>query len=106
MTKAMKPNDYPVYRAMKKINGKWKPLILYQLRDGTKRFNVLHRSIIGVSQRILTLQLRQLEQERLVDRKVYAEVPPRVEYSLTDLGATIVPLLDNFAEWILDMEEN
>ena len=105
MAKAMKPNDCPVYQAMRKIDGKWKLLILHQLRGGTKRFNTLHKLLIGVSQRILTLQLRELEQEGLINRKVYAEVPPRVEYSLTELGETIVPLLDNFAERALDIEQ-
>ena len=105
MAKAIKPNDCPVYKAIGKIDGKWKVLILYQLKDGTKRFNALHKLIVGVSQRILTLQLRELEQEGLINRRIYAEVPPRVEYSLTELGDTIIPLLDNFAEWALDIEQ-
>ena len=100
----MKPNDCLAYRAVRKISGKWKLLILYQLRSGTKRFNVLRRSIIGVSQRILILQLRELEKEGLVNRRVYAEVPPKVEYSLTKLGETIVDLLDRFAKLVLDTE--
>ena len=104
MHRAMKPNDCLAYRAIRKISGKWKLLILYQLRTGTQRFNVLHRSIIGVSQRILILQLRELEKEGLINRRVYAEVPPRVEYSLTELGETIVSLLDRFAKLALDTE--
>lgn len=102
----MKPNDCLVYKAIGKINGKWKPSILYQLRGGKKRFNDLHRSIAGVSQRILTLQLRELEQENLIVREVYAEVPPRVEYALTKLGETIIPLLDALADWMLKIEQS
>lgn len=81
------------------IGGKWKGVILYHLLGGTKRFNELRRLLPGVTQRMLTLQLRELEEDGLVTRKVYAEVPPRVEYSLTEFGTSLKPLLLMMKEW-------
>jgi len=79
--------------------GKWKPLIIHYLLSGTKRFGELKRLIGSVTQRSLTLQLRELERHGIVDRKVFAEVPPRVEYTLTDKGKSLSPLLDAMKEW-------
>ena len=79
--------------------GKWKPLILHYLLDGTKRFGELRRLIGAVTQRSLTLQLRQLEEHGVVRREVFAEVPPRVEYSLTELGTTLNPVLKAMKRW-------
>ncbi|WP_168198765.1 winged helix-turn-helix transcriptional regulator [Jejubacter calystegiae] len=79
--------------------GKWKPLIIHYLLSGTKRFGELQRLIGGVTQRSLTLQLRELESHGMVNRVVYAEVPPRVEYSLTELGRTLAPTLVAMREW-------
>ncbi|WP_165856056.1 winged helix-turn-helix transcriptional regulator [Marinobacter sp. JSM 1782161] len=79
--------------------GKWKPLIIYYLLSGTKRFGELRKLIGGVSQRSLTLQLRELETHGIVSREVFAEVPPRVEYSLTDIGLTLAPVLEAMKEW-------
>ncbi len=81
------------------ISDKWKVLIICKLRGGTLRFNELKRELHGVTQRVLTHQLRELEADGLVTRKVYAEVPPRVEYSLTNLGVTLVPALDSLESW-------
>ncbi|MPV60671.1 transcriptional regulator [Burkholderia sp. HI2761] len=81
------------------IGGKWKPLIIYYLLGGTKRFGELRSVIGGVTQRSLTLQLRELEAHGIVSRKVFAEVPPRVEYSLTDVGRTLTPVLDAMKNW-------
>ena len=79
--------------------GKWKVLILRDLMPGTKRFGELKKSVGNVSQKVLTAQLRTMEESGLVNRKVYAEVPPRVEYSLTELGKSLKPILDSMWTW-------
>lgn len=81
------------------IGGKWKSVILFRLSEGTKRFSELGRLLPRVSPRMLTRQLRDLERDGLVTRTVYAEVPPRVEYSLTDTGRTLQPVLDALLAW-------
>ncbi|MYM94912.1 winged helix-turn-helix transcriptional regulator [Duganella vulcania] len=81
------------------VGGKWKSLILFHLMSGTRRFNELRRLIPDVTQRMLTLQLRELVTDRIIHRKVYPEVPPKVEYSLTSLGLTLVPLITAMREW-------
>ena len=90
--------DCPVETTLMLIGDKWKVLILRDLMPGTKRFGELKRSIGSVSQKVLTSQLRDMEEKGLVSRRVYAEVPPRVEYSLTELGRSLKPTLD--AMWI------
>ena len=89
----------PVETTLMLIGDKWKVLILRDLLPGTKRFGELKKSIGSVSQKVLTAQLRDMEAKGLVSRKVYAEVPPRVEYSLTDLGRSLSPILKAMAEW-------
>ena len=89
----------PVETTLMLIGSKWKVLILRDLMPGTKRFGELRRSIGGVSQKVLTAQLRDMEACGLVDRRVYAEVPPRVEYSLTELGRSLQPILDAMWAW-------
>ena len=89
----------PVETTLTLIGSKWKVLILRDLMPGTKRFGELRRSIGGVSQKVLTAQLRDMEACGLVDRRVYAEVPPRVEYSLTKLGRSLRPILDAMWAW-------
>ena len=81
------------------IGGRWKVLLMWRLRDGTKRFNELRRLMPGVTQKMLTQQLRQLEADGLVSRKIYAEVPPRVEYKLTATGKELSTLLVTLADW-------
>ena len=90
--------DCPVETTLMLIGDKWKVLILRDLMPGTKRFGELKRSIGSVSQKVLTSQLRDMEEKGLVSRRVYAEVPPRVEYSPTVLGRSLKPILD--AMWI------
>lgn len=89
----------PVEMTLTLISDKWKVLILRDLLPGTKRFGELRKSIGHVSQKVLTAQLRQMEQSGLVNRKVYAEVPPKVEYSLTDVGYSLKPILDAMWTW-------
>ena len=81
------------------IGDKWKVLILRDLMPGTKRFGELKKSVGNVSQKVLTAQLRAMEENGLVHREVYAEVPPRVEYSLTELGKSLKPILDSMQAW-------
>jgi DNA-binding HxlR family transcriptional regulator len=87
------------------IGGKWKPIILYKLaREGILRFGELRRQIQGVTERMLSRQLRELEYDGLIHREVYKQVPPKVEYSLTELGRTLIPILLNMREWGVDYE--
>lgn len=89
----------PVETTLTLIGDKWKVLILRDLMDGTKRFGELRKSLSGVSQKVLTAQLRDMESSGLVNRKVYAEVPPKVEYSLTALGDSLRPVIDVLRTW-------
>lgn len=89
----------PIEASLDVIGNKWKGVILYHLMKGTKRFNELRRLIPNVSQRILTLQLRELENDHVIIRKVYAVVPPKVEYSLSDLGKNLQNILFALQEW-------
>ena len=89
----------PVETTLMLISDKWKVLILRDLMPGTKRFSELKRSIGHVTQKVLTAQLRQMEASGLVIRTVYAEVPPRVEYTLSELGYSLKPILDAMWDW-------
>ena len=89
----------PVETTLTLIGDKWKVLILRDLMPGTKRFGELKKSVGNVSQKVLTAQLRAMEENELVHREVYAEVPPRVEYSLTELGKSLKPILDSMWAW-------
>lgn len=93
------PLNCPMVVSINTIGGKWKPIILHMLSSGTMRFNELKRKVPPLSQKVLTQQLRELEQDRIVNRTVYPEVPPRVEYSLTPLGMTLVPVLESLYRW-------
>ena len=97
-TKAALP-ACPVETTLTLIGDKWKVLILRDLMPGTKRFGELKKSVGSVSQKVLTAQLRAMEEKGLVQRKVYAEVPPHVEYSLTELGRSLKPILDSMWVW-------
>lgn len=97
-----KPNASPgcrVERVLDLIDGKWKGVILYQLMTGTLRFNEIRRKINNVTQRMLTNQLRELEEDGLIVRKVYAQVPPKVEYSLSDRGRSLEPVINSLKAW-------
>lgn len=96
----------PVETTLMLIGDKWKVLILRDLLLGTKRFGELKKSIGNVSQKVLTAQLRDMEANGLVNRKVYAEVPPRVEYSLTETGKSLKPILDAMLNWGEEYKKN
>lgn len=89
----------PVEGALQLIDGKWKGVILYHLLEETMRFNALRRRLPHVTQRMLTNQLRELEADGLIHREVYAEVPPRVEYSLTERGRSLAPVIAALKSW-------
>lgn len=91
--------ECPAQIAMEVLGGKWKGLIIFHVSDGTKRFCELQRLIPRVSQRMLSKHLRELEADGIVRRKVHGEVPPRVEYSLTEFGKTLNPILDALHGW-------
>lgn len=94
----------PVETTLMLIGDKWKVLILRDLMEGTKRFGELKTSIGTVSQKVLTAQLRDMEDKGLLTRKVYAEVPPRVEYTLTETGYSLKPILDSMVAWGTDYQ--
>lgn len=88
-----------VEAAINEIGGKWKSLILCTLKDGKLRFSEINNKLPEITQRMLTKTLRELENDGIVNRKVYAEVPPRVEYSLTPKGESVMPILDALCQW-------
>lgn len=97
----------PVERTLEVIGGRWKVLILRELFAEVKRFGQLHRALHGITQKMLTQQLRELEADGIVYREVYRQVPPKVEYSLTSLGESLKPILEAMHEWglnYLDLE--
>lgn len=94
------PEECRVEDALGILVGKWKPIILLQLlQEGTKRFSELKRSLPGITQKMLTKQLRELEEEDIVARVVYPQVPPKVEYSITEYGKSLEPILEAMHEW-------
>ena len=92
----------PFATTQRVLTGKWALVIIYQLSTGTKRFKELQRLLPGITQTILTRHLRQLEKDKIIKRKVYAEVPPRVEYSLTEMGQEFRVVLDAVEKWGLE----
>lgn len=99
MPKERKFPECPVEMTLQLIGDKWKVLIIRDLLTGTKRFSELMRSVSGITQKVLTSNLRSMEADGLVNRKVYPQVPPKVEYSLTDTGLSLKPILDSMVEW-------
>ncbi|AOM83836.1 Transcriptional regulator, HxlR family [Salisediminibacterium beveridgei] len=96
----IEPEQCRVDNALGILVGKWKPIILlHLLKEGTQRFSELKRSIPGITQKMLTNQLRELEEEDIVERKVYPQVPPKVEYTITPYGQSLRPILDAMHEW-------
>ncbi len=89
----------PLTQALTVIGGKWKPIIIYQLYRSSKRFGQLNVAIPGISRKVLTSQLNELVNDRLVTRQAFAESPPRVEYSLTEKGKELIPVFSSIADW-------
>lgn len=95
----------PVETTLTMISDKWKVLIIRDLLTGTKRFGELKKSVTGISQKVLTANLRNMEENGLLKRKVFPEVPPRVEYTLSELGYSLSPILDAMAKWGTDFKQ-
>jgi DNA-binding HxlR family transcriptional regulator len=91
--------DCPIEVTLTILGGKWKPLILFHLLEETKRFGELQRLMPQVTREMLTQHLRQLEADGIIHRQVYQQVPPKVEYSLTDIGRTLTPILQDMNQW-------
>ena len=89
----------PIEATLAVLGGKWTPLVLWELRDETLRFGELRRRIPDITKKMLSQRLQELEEDGVVHRKAYAEVPPRVEYSLTEFGQTLRPVLESMCEW-------
>ena len=98
-TRKKRKSPCPVTTTMFVIGGKWKPIILFNLLSGHKRFNELQRLSGNPSARVLTMQLRELEGDKIIKREVYEQIPPRVEYSLTAKGKSLNEVLDMMAKW-------
>lgn len=93
-------NTCPVTATMKVLGGKWKPILINAIYfTSPARFGELKRSVVGITQSMLTSQLRELEDDGIITRKIYAEIPPRVEYTLTEFGLTLSPIIESMAEW-------
>ena len=96
---ANKKANCPAEITLKVIGGRWKVLIIKELFNGVKRFNELHRSLQGVTHKMLTQQLREMETDGIVHRKIYLQAPPKVEYSLTSLGKSLKPMINEMHKW-------
>ncbi len=94
----------PVEVTLSLIGEKWKILIIRELLNGTKRFGELKKDVSGISQKVLTTNLRSMEDDGLIVRKVYAQIPPRVEYTLSDVGYSLAPVLNAMASWGTDYQ--
>ena len=99
MSEACVDESCPVARAVRVLDGKWTMLVIRDLLEGTRRFSELRSSLAGISPKTLTDRLRELEQHGLVERVMYAEIPPRVEYTLTQKGRTLEPVISALAAW-------
>jgi DNA-binding HxlR family transcriptional regulator len=103
----IEPELCRVDEALEILVGKWKPLILlHLLKEGTQRFSELKRSLPNITQKMLTKQLRELEEEDIIERKVYPQVPPKVEYSITEYGRSLESILVNMHEWGLNHQNH
>jgi DNA-binding HxlR family transcriptional regulator len=96
---ALGPDQCPVTFTVGFIGGKWKPVIIHLIRKGANRFGVLQRAIDGISKQMLTAQLRELENDGILSRTIFPEIPPRVEYAITPLGESLLPVIDAMSKW-------
>lgn len=96
----------PVATTVDLIGNKWKLLIMRELLKGTQRFNEMHRAVEGISQKVLTQNLRKMEEDGIITRVIFAEVPPRVEYSLSELGNSLRPIINSMSDWGTDYIKN
>lgn len=100
-------NNCPVTATMKVLGGKWKPILINAIYfTSPARFGELKRSVVGITQSMLTQQLRELEEDGIISRKIYAEIPPKVEYTLTEFGLTLSPVIQTMAKWGEDFKLN
>lgn len=98
-TKEFMPGNCPVVYCMNIIGGKWKPSIIHMIRTDRNRYSILLKNITEISKQTLTNQLRELESDGIIDRIIYPEIPPRVEYTITDYGKTLLPIIDSMYKW-------
>ena len=98
-----KATECPITASIDVIGGKWKPILIWVLLEGPKRFGELHRNVPGMALKVLSRQLKELERDNIINRKAYAEVPPRVEYSLTQKGKSLSSVMKALSKW---SEEN
>lgn len=101
-TKDFTPGNCPVGYCMNIIGGKWKPSIIYMIRTDRNRYSLLLKNIKEISKQTLTNQLRELESDGIIDRIIYPEIPPRVEYKITKYGSTLLPIIDSMSKWALE----
>jgi DNA-binding HxlR family transcriptional regulator len=98
-TKDFAPGNCPVVYCMNIIGGKWKPSIIHLIRTGGNRYSILLKNITEISKQTLTNQLRELETDGIIERTIYPEIPPRVEYTITEYGKTLLPIIDSMYKW-------
>ena len=98
-TKEFAPGNCPVVYCMNIIGGKWKPSILHMIRTDRNRYSILLKNITEISKQTLTNQLRELETDGIIERIIFPEIPPRVEYTITEFGKTLLPIIDSMYQW-------
>jgi DNA-binding HxlR family transcriptional regulator len=98
-TKEFTPGNCPVVYCMNIIGGKWKPSVIHMIRTDRNRYSILLKNITEISKQTLTNQLRELETDGIIERIIYPEIPPRVEYTITDYGKTLLPIIDSMYKW-------
>jgi DNA-binding HxlR family transcriptional regulator len=99
MTPEVSRESCPVTYCLSMIGGKWKPVIIFCIANGIARFGAMQRAVPGITKQMLTKQLRELEGDGLISRTVFAEVPPRVDYALTDKGRSVLPIIESMKTW-------